>query len=391
MKPLPVYTPAPKQIIYAAPGFEKKLLATHHAETGALCAFGCSYCSSNTGNYLRINREHFAALTEEQLGERLYPATAPGLTFVWREAIEVLDAQLAGKPKTWGAGKVLMFSQLTDAFAPYTLTKGPTLGMLERFLVRTSFRIRILTKSALVARDDLIALYLAHPGRFVVGLSIGTLDDDWAARVEIGTSSPTARVKALRKLQDAGVPTFGMLCPVFPDMLDEGNPRGLEALVDAIRPEKCEELWAEPFNDRACWQAVRAGYAEGSHGWHFLTDVYQHRMRDLWSLYATDLYVRLFGHALVDGWTQKLRYLLYEDGIQPAHAEHFDGMDGVLLQSKPVTREVNGKEVETGWSSNGAMRAMQRFEGDGLAGWKDGERVGWTGDKAAQITLGGIR
>ncbi len=47
MKALPVIVPTPKKIIYPAPGFEKKDLATHHAETGGLCSYGCSYCSTN--------------------------------------------------------------------------------------------------------------------------------------------------------------------------------------------------------------------------------------------------------------------------------------------------------------------------------------------------------
>lgn len=333
MKALPVIVPAPKQIIYPAPGFKKKDLADRHAETGGLCAMSCVYCSSNAGNYLRIRREEFADLTEAQLGERLYPATAPGLTFVWPDALDVLDAQLKGKPKDWGAGETLMFSQLTDAFAPYTLTHGPTLGMLERFLTKTSFTIRILTKSALVARPDLIALYLAHPGRFVVGLSIGTLDDTWARKVEIGTSSPSARVEALHALQEAGVPTFGMLCPIFPDVL---TGDGLEKLVQAIRPDRCKTIWAEPFNDRNNWQAVRAGYAEGSAGYHFLTRVYEQGERILWSDYATALYTRLKATATKGKWLPKLKYLLYEDGIAAEHVAAYQGLKGVLLQSAPA-------------------------------------------------------
>jgi len=98
---------------------------------------------------------------------------------------------------------------------------------------------------------------------FVVGLSIGSLDDRWAGRIELGTSRPSMRLGGTRALQDAGVPTFGMACPVFPDVLEEA---GVETLIDRIRPNLVETLWAEPFNDRANWGKVRDGYLEDSTG-----------------------------------------------------------------------------------------------------------------------------
>jgi hypothetical protein len=45
-----------------------------------LCGFGWAYCSSNEGNYLRIRRKKFLALTEEQRGERVLPSEDPSLT-----------------------------------------------------------------------------------------------------------------------------------------------------------------------------------------------------------------------------------------------------------------------------------------------------------------------
>jgi hypothetical protein len=215
-------------------------------------------------------------------------------------------------------------------------------------MTRTSFRVRVLTKGAVVASPKWIDFLKAWPGRFTVGLSIGTLDDEWARRVEIGTSSPTARIKALRALQDAGVPTYGMLCPIFPDGLHGDS---VERLVDAIRPELCEHVWAEPYNDRANWRAVRAGYDPCSVGWDWLTSVYENGYRDMWSGYAADLYTRLILKAQREGWSSKLRYLLYEDGIVSAHhAMAFAGLEGVLLQSKPG---------DGGLSTNRHMAAQQ--------------------------------
>ena len=327
-----VEVPSIAEPITRSPGFEKKLLSDYKLDLMGLCGFGCTYCSSNAGNYLRINRERFADLTEAQLNERTYPAADPALTFTWPDVLDRLQAQIDKKPITWGAGKTLVLSMLTDAFSPLTLADGTTERALDMVMKGTSFRVRVLTKGAVVGSAAWIERFRRWSGRVVVGLSTGTLDDDWASRAEIGTSSPHARLGALHRLQEAGVPTFGMLCPVFPDML-EGDR--LEHLVDRIRPDLVEHVWAEPYNDRLNWRAVRSGYADGSAGWRWLTSVYERGRKDLWSAYAAELYERLIAKARRDGWAHKLRFLLYEDQIAAADAPRFAGLEGVLLQSKP--------------------------------------------------------
>lgn len=336
MKPIIVDVPSIKDPIKVSPGFAKKDLATHKLDIMGWCGASCLYCSSPSGNYLRINRERFADLTEQQTGQRLYPGVDPALTLRWQDFEERLDAQLATRPEgrgfagdKWGYGKVLMFSQLTDAFSPWAVKSGLTRRTLDKVLARTAFRIRVLTKFDYVGRPEWIDLFKAHPGRFVVGLSIGTLDDAWARKVELGTSSPSARLRALHRLQDAGVPTFGMLCPIFPDAL-AGN--GVERLVEAIRPERCETVWSEPYNDRANWRSVAAGYEEGSREraelerLFFGPDARQH-----WSNYAVSLYYRV--HGALGGEASKHRYLLYQDGLSPLSREAIHGNPGVLFQS----------------------------------------------------------
>ncbi len=261
-----------------------------------------------------------------------------------------MEAQLATKQSSWGSGKTLVFSMLTDGFSPTLVDRGTTRKALE-LLLRTSFRIRILTKNAIVGSDHWIEFFRAYPGRFVVGLSTGTLDDRWAAKIELGTSRPSARVAALQKLQDAGVPTFGMLCPIDPDVLQ--GEHSIELLLDGIRPERCEHVWAEPFNDRQNWQAVRAGYTPGTYGHQWLTRVYERREGLVWSEYATNLYTRLHTQAVHGGWIDRLRYLLYERQVLPQYVEAFAirRMEGVLLQ---------GKTNDEGISTNPGFAYLQQ-------------------------------
>jgi DNA repair photolyase len=324
---------APLQgLIKKAPGFQKKELAEYKIDVLALCEFGCRYCSSNMGNYQRINREPFADLTEEQLGVRLYPGDSPELTMHFPNVVEQLARELADKPKSYGAGKTLVFSMLTDGLSPSLVKDGTSRAVLELLLEHTSFRIRVLTKNAIVGNADWLSFLRAHRDRFVAGLSIGTLDDEWAEKIEIGTSRPTARLRALRQLQDGGVATFGMLCPLFPDVLADGT---LEKLVAAVRPELCERVWAEPFNDRANWKLVRGGYQPGSAGYDWFTKAFGSVDHGGWSAYARDLYQRLRAQAETGGWLDRLRYLLYEHHVADEHVDGFGDLRGILLQSKP--------------------------------------------------------
>jgi DNA repair photolyase len=343
-----VNVPSIKQLIVKSPGFAKKGLSTYKLDLMALCGFGCSYCSSNDGNYLRMNRAAFAALTEAQLGERLLPSTAPDLTFAWPDAIQKLSEQIGRRGKGFGEGETLVFSMLTDAFSGVALKSGATAEALRMLIDGTSFRIRILTKNSIVGTSSKVRGYLAeHADRVVVGLSCGTLDDKWARQVEIGCPPPLARVAATTMLQDAGVPTFGMLCPVFPDVL-EGDR--LERLVDAVRPLRCETIWWEPYNDRSNWPAVRDGYDEGTFGRRWFTDTYERENRRAWSRYAADLYVRIRDKARAEGWADRMKYLLYEEGIAPEDAPAFAGLEGVLLQDSPA---------DDGRSRNPAIAALQ--------------------------------
>ena len=110
---------------------------------------------------------------------------------------------------------------------------------------------------------------------------------------------------------------------------------GLERLVDAIRPGLVEHVWAEPYNDRFNWQGVYEACPAGGPDRQLLSEVYGEKNDAAWSHYATGLYTRLHRKAEDEGWTDKLRYLLYEDKIVPEDAHNFDGLAGVLLQSKP--------------------------------------------------------
>ncbi len=358
MKVRLVVVKGPGRPILVSPGFRKKDLSTYHLEVLIKCGLSCRYCSTNKGRQARVHGEERDLAAYEQLGIRLKAGTEPRLALWDPQIIDNLVAQFEDERPDFGAGGTLMFSQFTDPFSVPALPLGITRAALELVFERTRFRVRVLTKNASVGGKEWLELFIKHRDRVVVGLSIGTLDDVWAKKMEVDTSPPSARIHALHRLQDAGVPTFGMLCPIFPEVM-EGDR--LERLVEATRPPLVEHLWAEPFNDRSNWMNVRDAYKLGTDGYQWMTDVFDtqggKRKRNVarWSGYATQLYERLLAKAERDGWIEKLKYLLYEEDIVATDAPRFSGLKGLLLQSKPA---------DDGRSKNGQIAKLQTTRTD---------------------------
>ena len=111
-------------------------------------------------------------------------------------------------------GKSILISSVTDPYLPQELNYQNTRKILEA-LVGTSAEITILTKSKLVVRDiDLFKKF----ENIRVGISISTLDDDFAKILERGASKPSDRIKAIKTLYDNNVSTYVFISPFFPEI-----------------------------------------------------------------------------------------------------------------------------------------------------------------------------
>lgn len=320
--------------IKISPGFNKKGLSTFKLDIAKLCEFGCTYCYATFIPPIRKFKEEFANLTEEKTGERLYPEDVPGLTIEYSDIIEKLESQLNKNKnkKSWGDGHTLVFSMLTDGFSPKLVKDGITEKALKLVLEKSSFRIRVLTKNQIVGTNKWIEFFKKYPGRFIIGLSVGSLDNKWAKKVEINVPPPSRRLKAYENLQAAGIPTFGMLCPVFPDVIENDS---LDELINRVNPSKVEEFWAEPYNDRDNWEKVREGYDEGSDTYNWFTEVFEQKNWDLLSKYQTDLYLQIRTKAESEGWLDKLNFLWYEGDINKKDSKRIPDLKGILWQQNP--------------------------------------------------------
>ena len=178
------------------------------------CEHGCVYC--------------FARPFHEYLG---YSA---GLDFetkihVKRDAAALLRREFmkpSWKPQT------VSLSSVTDPYQPIEAKLRITRALLEVF---AEFRnpVGLITKNALVTRDIDLLAELAKHNAAGVAVSITTLDESIARKLEPRTSTIAKRFEAVKRLSEAGVPVTVMLAPIIPGLTDSDIPGLVERAAQA--------------------------------------------------------------------------------------------------------------------------------------------------------------
>lgn len=158
------------------------------------CSHGCIYCYAR----LYTGREE----VREGWGE---------VVLVKINLIELLRREASGIRGVVGVGTV------TDPYQPVEEEYGLT-GESLKVLLRRGVRVSIQTKSGLVTRDR--DILVENRGLVDVGLTITTLDEGTARRLEPGAPPPADRVRALEELSSAGVRTWIFYGPVIPGVND---------------------------------------------------------------------------------------------------------------------------------------------------------------------------
>ena len=200
------------------------------------CEHGCVYCFARPSHaFLELS---------------------PGLDFETKlfaktNAVERLRAELA---KPGHVPSPIALGINTDGWQPIERDSRLTRELLQ-VLSDTNHPVHIVTKSALVVRDlDLLA-DMARRRLVEVHLSVTSLDNRLSAKLEPRAAAPHARLKTIRALADAGVPTGVLVAPVIPMITDMDLERILEACRDAgarsagyvlLRlPHELKDIWRE--------------------------------------------------------------------------------------------------------------------------------------------------
>lgn len=182
------------------------------------CEHGCIYC--------------FARPTHAYMG------LSPGLDFETRlfakpNAAALLERELS---KPGYTPRVIAIGTNTDPYQPLERSYVLMREILD-VLDRSSHPVAIVTKSALVVRDIDILANMAERNLVKVALSVTTLDNKLSRAMEPRASAPHKRLKAIRALSDAGIPTSVMMSPIIPALTDSE----IETLLGAAAEHGVQE------------------------------------------------------------------------------------------------------------------------------------------------------
>jgi len=110
---------------------------------------------------------------------------------------------------------------IANSSDPYTPGEAQNLLMREVLpvFIRNGFKLLIVTKSNLVARD----IDILSKGRVCVSVTVTTLNERVAKRLEPFAPHPVSRLRALEALSRAGIPTMIRLDPIIPGINDDSN------------------------------------------------------------------------------------------------------------------------------------------------------------------------
>ncbi len=187
------------------------------------CAHRCTFC------YVRAFERRADRPSGDAYGRRV--RIKPNIA-------EVLRRELA-RP-SW-ARETVVVGAATDPYQPIEGTRRLTRACLEA-LVERGNPFGIITRGPLVVRDLDLLVEGSRRARVAVDVSIPTLDEALWRVTEPGTAPPAQRLRAVRRLADAGIRVRVAMAPLLPGLSDRRD--SIERVVRAARDAGATSLWA---------------------------------------------------------------------------------------------------------------------------------------------------
>src|SRR5690606_35995007 len=147
--------------------------------------------------------------------------------FAKTNAVERLREELA---KPGYRASPINLGANTDPYQPIERRYRLTREVLQVF-AETGHPCTIVTRGALIERDLDLLVDVAARNLVFVAVSVTTLDNRLAAKLEPRASAPHRRLQAIAKLSAAGVPTGVFAAPLIPMI----NDRDLEGILERGR------------------------------------------------------------------------------------------------------------------------------------------------------------
>ncbi len=215
------------------------------------CEFACRYC------YARYTHEFLQpAKASVALPDRLTEVQQPWALAFEREiyikdnAAWLLEQEL----KKIDPSQEIAIGTATDPYQPIERRMGVTRSLLEVFARRQGYRIGVITKSTLIARDIDLLTRIAANNHLVLHLTITTTDTALARIMEPRAPRPDLRFDTVRKLRAAGL-TAGILCsPLLPGITD--NEAALDQVAKKSAAARASFFAAQPLFLKSCSRPI---------------------------------------------------------------------------------------------------------------------------------------
>jgi len=187
------------------------------------CEFGCRYC------YARYTHEYME-LGAADFERKIYVKANTG----------ALAARELSAPGL--RGQHIAIGTATDPYQPAEEEFGSTRAVLEAMARQEGLSVSITTKANRVVRDIELLRRVAEKSAISVNLSITTLHQRLARRLEPRAPRPDLRLAAVTKLREAGLAAGVFVMPVLPGITD--REQDLDALARAARDAGAQWLCA---------------------------------------------------------------------------------------------------------------------------------------------------
>jgi len=204
------------------------------------CEFACKYC------YARYTHE-FMEMDATDFERKIY---------VKQHSAWLLRQEL----KQVRPGQSIAIGTATDPYQPAERKFGVTRAIMEEFARHQGLSLGMVTKSDLVLRDLDLLQSIARKNRLSIHVTVTTTRAALARILEPRAPRPDLRLKAVRKLIEAGIHTSVNCAPVLPGITD--SPRDLEQLVRASAEAGARSVAAIPLFLKPCAEKIFLPFLE---------------------------------------------------------------------------------------------------------------------------------
>jgi DNA repair photolyase len=193
------------------------------------CAHRCTFC------YVRGFEKRADRPSDDRYGRSIRVKT---------NVVEVLRRELGRR--SW-KGEGVVIGAATDPYQPaegrYRLTRGSV-----EVLAAARNPLSIITRGPLIVRDIDVLSEASRRADVSINVSIPTLDPVIWRQTEPGTAPPRQRLRAIRRLIDAGINVGVGMAPILPGLSD--RPDLLADVVRAARDAGATGIWTGLLNLR---------------------------------------------------------------------------------------------------------------------------------------------